>query len=241
MPWTRFRTLVCLTVLFLTTALPARADIIDPTGDTVGIGPVQLDVTRVTAQLTGGNALTFTVHFAGPISPPSLFAPNSVVGFIDIDADRNPATSGNAPWGGVDLIGGNNWINAFVNPPNPGFPPVPGPLVNLGDEYYIDLGSEGFQPGFVDFYETQTNSIVATLPITYGADSLSVGIPLSLLNYQPAVNYGLIIGTFFEPTDRVPNGANPAASNVPEPSSLLLLGVTSVFGLGYLRRRKRAA
>jgi hypothetical protein len=52
------------------------------------------------------------------------------------------------------------------------------------------------------------------------------------------VNLGLLIGTFNEPTDRAPNGAEPLTT-VPEPASAVLLTFGGALAAGvYSRRRK---
>jgi hypothetical protein len=235
----RFALLGALLALAPLAVRPAGAQALDPVGDTFGTGPVQLDISSTSAVLMG-SSIEFHVTYTGPIAPPSAFAPNSVVGFIDIDTDQNGATGGTAPWGGP-LTGGNNWINSFI-PPNPGSPAIPGPLVSLGDEYYIDLGSELSHPGLVDILRTSDNSVVGTKPITYGATFFDVFVDLSLLgNDDGALNYGLLTGTFNESTDRAPNGATGLSSTsaVPEPGTLALLAGFGVVGIGLLRRRRK--
>ena len=206
--------------LWQITAPAARADTVmaDPVGDTFGTGPVEHDITGVSA-VFNNSFLTFTVNFAGAVFAPSAHNERSVYGFIDIDTDRNPAT-GAAPW--VNVLG-----------------PAGAPAVSLGDEYWLDLFSEEVQPGRVDVVD-QTSAVVGTAPITYGANTLSVNVPLSLLgNSNGLVNYGVIVGTFTEATDRAPNGGAPLTSTpVPEPATLLLLG-SSLVGLGATRLRKR--
>jgi hypothetical protein len=227
-----------VTVL-LSLAATARADSIDPTGDTFGAGAGQHDITSYVAQILGSD-VRWIVRFAGPISPASAFAPDSVIGFIDIDTDRNPATGGTAPWG-TPLAGGNSWINFFVDP-NPGLPSIPGPLTALGDELYVDLFSEAFHPGLVDVVDSATNNVQATVPITFGAMSFSFSLPTSVLG-NSLVNYGVLVGTFSELTDRTPNGDAPATSEaraVPEPASLSLLGAGALSLLGWAWRRRRA-
>jgi hypothetical protein len=72
----------------------------DPTGDTFGFGPVQHDITLISAK---GDASTFclTVEFAGPVDPADAGTGQEVVGFIEFDTDEN-ATTGFS--GGVDFF-----------------------------------------------------------------------------------------------------------------------------------------
>jgi hypothetical protein len=112
--------------MLLLLAGPARADE-DLRGDTFGKGPVQQDITTYNA-ITGGGQTTFSIDFANNIAAPSASAPNSLVGYINLDLDNNPNTGGNAPWG-QNLQGGNNWINYFISP-NPGLPSIPADMFN---------------------------------------------------------------------------------------------------------------
>jgi hypothetical protein len=212
--------------------------IIDPTGDTFGAGPVRPDITMVTGNLVGGG-VQFTVTYAGAISPASSFAANSVVGYIDLDTDQNAATGGTAPFGGP-VAGGNSWINYLI-----GQGSVPGPTINLGDEFYVDLFSESFHPGLVDVVDTNTGSPTGSVPISYSSNSFSLTVPLSLLGGDDGnLNYGVVTGTFNEPTDRAPNGATPGtvsaqAATVPEPGSLTLAGLGLTGFLAYRWRRRK--
>src|SRR5712692_5687850 len=94
--------------LFLPLAT-ARADFLqDPVGDTFGKGAVQHDITSYIALSDPSKTQTiFIVNFNDTILPASSFAARSLVGYIDIDTDRNAATGGNKPWG-QQLTGGNN-------------------------------------------------------------------------------------------------------------------------------------
>lgn len=194
----------------------ARADtIVDPTGDTFGTD-VQHDITSINASFDS-STITFTVNFAGQIYAPSAMNERSVFGYIDLDTDRNPAT-GEEPE--INLAG-------F------------GPDIQLGDEFLIDLFSEESQVGEVDVFD-QEFDVVGRAPVSFNATSFSVIVPLALLGGSNGLmNYGVIVGTFLNATDRAPNGAEPATSApVPEPTTMLLL-VTGLSGIMLHARRHR--
>ena len=121
---------IALSIGLVLSPLARAAVVADPTGDTFNTGTIDLAGIGVTPGLP---TATFTLTFASAVAAPSAFAPNSLLGFLSIDADQNVATGGSAPWGGP-VTGGNNWINFFIEH-NPGTPTVRGPFVALGDEF----------------------------------------------------------------------------------------------------------
>lgn len=192
---------LAILVLFSTCSLTIHADIVtDPLGDTFGAGSVQIDITSVTTNLLPGE-IDFHVAFGGPIAPPSAFAPNSVVGYLDLDTDQNPATGVNA-WAGQ-------------------------PTVIPGVEYIVDLFSEATSPGNADVLDTSTGFPTGSAGITFGADYFDLTIPTSLIgNSNGLLNWGLIVGTYREPTDTATGTINPpVVGAVPEPASLATWGL----------------
>jgi hypothetical protein len=179
---------------------------------------------------------TFTVNFAGPVSPASAHNANSVYGFLDLDTDQNAATGGSKSFPNNPIPGGNNWINSNIKAGR-----IPGPTIATGDEFFLNIGSEQLHPGSVNLTRTSDNVTVATDPITFGPNSFTIVVPRSQLGSGERINFDILVGTVNAPSDRAPKGADPATTNVlPEPSSLALFGLVGAAALVYGRRRRQA-
>jgi hypothetical protein len=227
---------LCAGALLLSSAA-ARADF-DPGAD-FGVGAIRPDISTYSAfsNPTTGQT-TFIVNFDGAILPASAFAARSVVGYIDLDTDKGATPGGFAPWG-QPLVGGfNNWINYF-HPPNPGTPNGdPGPLIELKDKYFVDLFSESFHPGKVDIIDTNTNTVFKTVSITYTATSFTLTVPL-VGTGDGSLNYGMLMGSFAESTDRAPNGNVADRSMVVPALPGLVLGIVGMACILATRCRRR--
>jgi hypothetical protein len=237
-PVLRFLLRQWLVGVLLLASSAARADV-DPGGDTFGAGPIFHDITTFLA-VGDASGVTFSIDFAGPILPASAFDPISLVGYIDLDADKDFSTGGDALWGGP-VPGGNSWINFFVAGGS-----VPGPPIMLGDEFFVDLFSEAAHPGLVDIVDTTTATPIDTVPIIYSPTGLSFFVGAASLGGDPMLSYGIVIGTYSEPTDRAPNDETPAmvvvgGPVIPEPASVTLLSLGAIGLAGYAGRRKRAS
>jgi len=194
--------------------------VIDPVGDTFGIGPVQHDITLFSAYYTA-TELIITVEFDGAISPPLPMQADSVVGYIDIDADQD--------W----LTGDISNIDDF-SPYSP---------TNLGVDYAVDLWAYNPVNDTVALFD-EDEIEVGTAVIEFEANSFVVTIPLSIMNNDDGnVNTAVVIGPFEEPTDIAPNGGNIPSSPLDQaevfvggtviPESVLEI-LLPVIGLGLL-------
>jgi hypothetical protein len=193
-----------LAVLAIISASAAGAQALDPTGDTFGSGPAQIDIISAQA-LYNVTTIEFTFTFASLIAPASAGAINSLGGVIDLDTDQNPDT------------GVGSFLLLFGQAPAPA----------LGDEFYVDLFSEANHAGFVELIDANTVATIANIAVAYTGNSLRFAIPLETLGDDGALNYGVLVGTMTEPTDEMPNGATPltsvsASAAVPELNSLFL-------------------
>lgn len=192
----------------------AAATIVDPTGDAVavfGAPGLLLDLTSVRVDRSS-TQIDVELRFAGPISPASKLAPNSVVGGLDLDLDRNSAT-GDPPFQ-------NNFAPPFAS-------------LALGSEISIDLFSELFHPGFAEIFDNLVHAPLATLiPVTFGVDRVALSVPLSLLGNPGDFYFTAGIGTLDQPTDALGVRGGTAAG----PASLLLLGAALLLLLAWRRR-----
>ena len=202
-------------------AAPVTASpIIDPSGDTIGGAAAHVDIVNSPGFVNlGGGVYQLTVNFAGPISPPSAGAPNSVIALIDLDLDRNPTT------------GLPSWTEAYTGSP-----------LNLGTDAYISLFDELVPPGgFAGLYDNN-DVLIASLPLSFGSNSFTVTLPLSAIGGIGAFNYSLVSfgyddqGNFI--LDRAPNGVDPYA--IPEPASMAVLALFASGALGATLRRRRS-
>ncbi len=202
--------LILLAVAFA--AESAFGDVIwdfpDDAGDTYGVLDPQHDMLN-TRVLLAATCITFEVAFADPVSPPSQFGADLVAGYLELDLDQDAST------------GAESNVTRFGNEPS-----------GLGVEYFIDLSSELFDPGYVELVDAATVTAMARLPILFGSHSFSLTIPLDQLNHDDgAMNFGIIVGNLTAPT---PSPTDQLVGSVPEPQGALLftLALAVLIGIG---------
>ncbi len=122
---------------------------------------------------------------------------------------------------------------------------TPGPPVAIGSEFYIDLFSELFTPGFVDIYQTSDNTVVGSGAISAVGNGFEILFSSVDIGGAGSFNFAATVGDpFGAASDRVPNGADPLSSvqAVPEPSTMVAwMLLAGVAGPVCRRRKKRAA
>jgi hypothetical protein len=195
----------------------AASLVLDPIGDTFGTEPIQMDIISYSANTIGGNT-HFLVNFNNLIAPFWTGLPNSLGGFLEIDVDKDPSTG---------LPSALNHLG----------PPLP-ELVMGVDVAVVFSSVRG--PGLADVLFLPAFTSI-TVPITFGPRSISFAIPLAIP--FGTFNYAIGTSTSVEPSDRAPNGSEPAQSVVvPEPGTALLVTLPALvlFGLNYRRSRARA-
>ncbi len=187
----------------------------DATGDAFGLMAPNLDVSSLSANISGSN-MVIRMDFSTPISSPEAGNPDSVIGFIEIDTDQDSATGD---------------ISQFDN-----FCPQP---TDLGVEFTINLGA--VNAGMVDIFDT--NSTVGSAPITYTSNSFRIDLPMALIGNPSNVHMASVIGTQPEPTDCVPDNILLAAGmlNVTVPTlsqwmQILLALMFLTLTVNYIRK-----
>jgi hypothetical protein len=188
------------------TQLTSSTVIIDPIGDTFGVGPVQLDITSFSADYTD-TELIINVTFAGSISPGDSGNPNAVVGYIDFDTDRNPATG----------------IKSHVDNNSPY-------TTGLGVDYFVYLWGYNSSTGDTAVNDT-SGTTVGRAPVSFTSNSFEVRVPLSLIGGNGKVNTATVLGTLSEPTDAAPNGRYITSSPLTSVPTLTPIGIAALAGL----------
>ncbi len=206
----------CLAFAVAITSAQSAPVFMDPLDDTFGDGQFRPDISLLDSRVSETD-VTFRVQFHNDISPPSALAVNSVVGFIDIDVDQSFETGQTSNQSTFSPAGSSG----------------------IGMEFYVDLFSEQFSPGFAEVLDASTVTVVGSVPIRFGSRELSVTLPLGLLGPDDGrVNYGVIVGDFISHGDEATNFGEGVAYTVAEPTSTVLAGLCVVAVL-FVRRKSR--
>ena len=157
---------------------PAGFSVADPVGDTIGFEPIQHDVVAVSGGSDGEN-VCLTVSFDGPIDAPGSGDARAVAGALSFDTD-NDSHTGSSPL-----------TDVFCDPPS-----------NIGSEVEISLFNAGAVVPFVG-HAGQSNAF-----LNVQERSFELIIPLDALGGDDSFDLTLVVGTFNEATDCVPNGGS---------------------------------
>ena len=181
----------------------ARDSVVDPTGDTLGVGPDQIDVIDFSVD-TVGEELVVLASFTATIEPPDSPENSALQGLIDFDVDQDAGT-GLVPW--ADFLTGTD-------------------VTGMGSEYYLDLSSYRSDDSAIDVVFDDGSGLggVSTgrAPVAIFGNLLQIEVPLALLGDDDgAVNSAAIFGPVDEFTDRVPNEG--AVSTVASQANSILL------------------
>lgn len=158
------------------------ATILDPAGDEFSTGAsaglVPPDITRLTAWPSAGN-LMVVIDFVNDVKLDVVGGPNEVYGFLDIDADQNPATGTQAR---TDEFGGST---------------------GMGMDFWVQLWTAG--SGVMSIADSN-GVVVGTFTSEVSANVLRMVIPLSLIGGDEGlVDLAMLVGTSQEETDIAPD------------------------------------
>ncbi len=167
----------------------------DPAGDTaLFAGSVDsypaTDARRVSGVVTG-DSLALTIEFVDPITRATSSTQNSLIALIAIDADDDAST-------GIPLDQDSGTDSSFTAP----FLAATG----MGAEYFVflDVLSSGDADVVYFLFPDET---VTTYPVTYTERSLTIQLPLSVLDIPPGTRFRImgLAGTPQRVTDIFPN------------------------------------
>lgn len=171
----------------------------DPAGDTFGSGPTQIDLSGLSANVVGTN-LEIVLSFHGAIETPDGEGANVLDALIDLDVDQNGSTGGEA------------WTDALSGSATTG----------MGIEFYVDIAAFDSEDGTVSVLDDDEIQ-VGRAPVSFTGNSVTVLVPLTVIQDEGAVNVAAVVGTPDEPTDKAPNNGSVASGNPPGGDTTILL------------------
>lgn len=179
--WGEKRTLQAFQPINTITAVPTHEILSDPEGDNeFSDRENPVDVISMEGG-TNGVEVTFKAVF----SPKTVIG--AVVGFVDIDADRNSAT-GLPPHA-------NQWI--------------PQTTQDLGVDYYLDLFDLP-RTGMIELVNAQNGLTMGIFPGNIQGQTLEITFPVSIIGGHSDIFIGTIFGNVDFPTDVAPKTGHGA-------------------------------
>lgn len=173
-------------------AVPRTKDeVADPTGDVFGAGA--FDLVGLDAALSEQRLLV-TLTFDGAVIASD--EAGGVLGFVDLDLDRDGAT-GDEPWSDFDR------------------PDGVGGATGMGNEAYVDFFTYSAGDGAVDLVDDGSETVIARVPMTFGADRLTIEIDSAFLGGTSGIDLAAIVGDDQGPSDVVPNNGSVSAQVAP--------------------------
>jgi hypothetical protein len=171
----------------------------DPANDTFGMEEFQYDILSVDMFIDETESY-FIMHI---IFNNAVYVPNNgfdmegLVGYLEIDADQDPAT-------GVEPS-----VNAFA--------PMGEPLSTMGVDYTIQFFEYDDTFHTLPIYDEVLWTLTGYANIIYGETSCTLQIPLSAFpdsngyDDDGNIDFGFVLGTFPEPTDVAHEGFSYSA------------------------------
>ena len=189
-PASRLLFLYCPLLLAALVSVDAAAQVVveqayDPLGDTVQVHGFHHDLTRVVA-VADDQDLVIRFDFTQEIGPAGTGANNELVGYLDIDFDKDAAT-GFTAYG--ELLGFGT--------------------VGIGIEGYVDLSSYSTAAGTMNMWNLQTNTTSAVAADFSKERVLVLRIPLQALGGRGDVGLSMLVGNRqWEWTDMAPSAGH---------------------------------
>jgi hypothetical protein len=171
----------------------------DPPEDTFGLMSFQYDILSVDMFIDEQDSY-YIMHitFNNPVhAPNSGFDTESLVGYLEIDADQDPET-GTEPSGNV-------------------FAPIGESPSSMGVDYSIQFFEYDDLFHTLPIYDTEFWTLMGYVNIIYGETSCTLQIPLSALPDRDGydddgnMDFGFVLGTIPEPTDVAHEGFSYSA------------------------------
>ena len=168
-------------MMLVAVGLAQAGTVTDPAGDTLAPGP---DVVSFGARHLGDD-LVLTLELSQPPLLADSGSPSALMGFVDLDLDRQGATGDVAL---VDFLTGGS--------------------SGLGGELFLDLST--YAAGAVDLVRSSGfaggGGVVGRVPTTLLGSTLTVRIPHTLLGSDANLHTAAVVGDDAAITDLVPEG-----------------------------------